>query len=296
MRVAYICADAGIPVFGRKGCSIHVQEFLCALARQGAEIRLFATRCEGTPPAGLQALRSCQLCSPFRLVHGARMLDASATNQELKEVLEREGPFDLVYERYSLYSFSGMEYAQASGLPAVLEVNAPLIEEQSQYRHLDNREAAEGAARRVFRAASVLIAVSDEVADYLNQYPEARGRVEVVANGVDPDRFAPRSESGASHADAFTVGFVGSLKPWHGVPDLLEAFAVLRELASGARLLIVGDGPERPRLEQNLAARGLVDAVSLTGSVSHCEVPELLTSMDVAVAPYPKLANFYFSP
>src|SRR5262249_53202779 len=61
-------------------------------------------------------------------------------------------------------------------------------------------------------------------------------------------------------------------------------------------LLIVGDGPERPRLEADLCARGLRELTQFTGSVDSDEVPGLLASMEVAVAPYPKLASFYFSP
>ena len=46
MRIAYICADAGVPVFGWKGASIHVQEFIRALVRRGDRVELFATRVE----------------------------------------------------------------------------------------------------------------------------------------------------------------------------------------------------------------------------------------------------------
>ena len=35
MRLAYICMDSGVPVLGRKGCSIHVQEVVRALGRAG---------------------------------------------------------------------------------------------------------------------------------------------------------------------------------------------------------------------------------------------------------------------
>jgi glycosyltransferase involved in cell wall biosynthesis len=61
-------------------------------------------------------------------------------------------------------------------------------------------------------------------------------------------------------------------------------------------LLIVGDGPERARLEADLAARDLRESAQLTGAVAPEAVPGLLASMDVAVAPYPPLASFYFSP
>jgi len=58
----------------------------------------------------------------------------------------------------------------------------------------------------------------------------------------------------------------------------------------------VGEGPERQRLEENLCHRGLSEAAHLTGAVPPDEVPRLLSGMDAAVAPYPKLHRFYFSP
>ena len=92
------------------------------------------------------------------------------------------------------------------------------------------------------------------------------------------------------------VGFVGTLKPWHGLPVLADAFIQLHRLNPAARLLIVGDGPEREALSSSLAAHGLTDAVHFTGAVTPEEIPGWLASMHVAVAPYPALDNFYFSP
>jgi glycosyltransferase involved in cell wall biosynthesis len=296
MRVAYVCADAGIPIFGSKGCSIHVKEFVRALTSCGAEVTLYATRLGGCPPAGFEAVNVYDLRADRQGGVEERERAAFAANDELRRVLQLKGPFDLVYERFSLFAFAGVEYARAIGVPGILEVNAPLIEEQSQYRRLANHQGAKDAARRAFKAASMLVAVSDEVADYLQQYPEARGRVEVVPNGVDPNAFRPRANRGGSTTAGFTVGFVGSLKPWHGLLDLVAAFAALRKNTNDPRLLIVGEGPERARLEQTLLTHGLEGSVRLTGAVSHDEVPSLLAAIDVAVAPYPKLASFYFSP
>src|SRR6059036_3390968 len=57
MRIAYVCADPGVPIFGRKGCSVHVQEMLRALQRQGAGVDVFAARVDETPSAGLESLQ-----------------------------------------------------------------------------------------------------------------------------------------------------------------------------------------------------------------------------------------------
>src|SRR6516162_104729 len=105
MRLAYVCADLGVPVFGRKGCSIHVQEVVRALAGMGVEVDLFSSRPEGTPPPGLESVRVFEL-GVAGGERAAREQAAMAANDGLYVALEREGPFDMVYERYSLWSFA----------------------------------------------------------------------------------------------------------------------------------------------------------------------------------------------
>ncbi len=331
MRIAYISADPGVPVFGRKGCSIHVQEVVRAMLKRELQVDLFATNCDGERPPGLANVR----LHPLPRAKGdlaLRELLSLAANGDLRTALEREGPFDLVYERYSLWSVAGIEYARSMEIPGLLEVNAPLIEEQAQHRGLVDRATAEQVAAQAFGNATALLAVSDGVATYLERWPAARGKVHVVPNGVDPERFRGshktplsvaadvsrltpfgKSQSGLTSAatiskgpltadsnpaphSAFTVGFVGTLKPWHGLSALVEAFAAFHRQTPNSRLLIVGDGPEREALVADIQACGLTAAVQFTGAVGPEEIPRWLASMSVAVAPYPKLPDFYFSP
>ena len=102
---------------------------------------------------------------------------AIAANAVFRAELEAVGPFDLVYERYSLWCHAAMEYAQTSGAPGVLEVNAPLILEQSRHRRLIQLDEAEKVADRAFGTATSMIAVSDGVARYLE---DRAGRAECV--------------------------------------------------------------------------------------------------------------------
>lgn len=291
MRIAYVCADPGVPVFGRKGCSIHVQEVLRGFVSRGIDVDLFASRLEGERPRELEGVRTHALAIPKSEV--ARL----AANVGLARALESAGPFDAVYERYSLWSFAGMEHARDAGIPGLLEVNAPLIDEQEEHRGLSDRPSAERAQERCFAAASVLVAVSGELASWLERSPEVRGRVEVVPNGVRAERFhAGVAATRPAPPGVFTVGFVGSLKPWHGLSVLVEAFARLHAEDEKTRLLVVGDGKERAAFDASIRERGLDDAVIATGAVSPGEVPGLLASMDAAVAPYPARSPFYFSP
>jgi glycosyltransferase involved in cell wall biosynthesis len=297
MRIAYISADRGVPIFGQKGCSIHAQEVLRALLRNGAQISVFSPRCEGVVAKDLAALQLHPLPLPTHVDVAAREQAALAVNSTLSAELERAEPFDLIYERYSLWSFAGMEFARESRVAGLLEVNAPLIQEQAAYRTLVNPTEAQAVAERVFGAASALLAVSNEVAAYLGHFAAAQGRVRVVPNGVRPERFPCDLKPALPASDGvFTVGFVGTLKAWHGLTILLEAFEQLYLQDPACRLLIVGHGPERDRLATQAVKLGFHQVVHFTGAVFPEEVPGLLASMDVAVAPYPKAGEFYFSP
>jgi len=297
MRIAYVCADRGVPIFGNKGCSIHVREVISALLRGGHEIDLFAARLDGQPPAGWKNVRIHMLPLLSSTDPREREQMALAGNEHTMAALRKSGGFDMVYERYSLWSYAAMEYATLTGTSGVLEVNAPLVEEQAEHRVLIDRAAAEGVARRVFAAADALVAVSKELADYLNSYPGARGRVHVIPNGVDPARFPENIRPSLPNPKRlFTIGFVGSMKPWHGLPSLVTAFDQVRRSAPDTRLLIVGNGRAKEELQSAILNRGLKDSIHFTGAVDSEKIPGLLASMDVAVAPYPALANFYFSP
>ncbi|MEE9129373.1 MAG: glycosyltransferase family 4 protein [Phycisphaerales bacterium] len=297
MRVAYVCADPGVPVFGKKGCSVHAQEVIRSLRGRGANVELFARRLGGGPPPGLQAVPVHRLPPTAKGNAVVKEQSALDANHDLHTALATTGTYDLIYERHSLWAYAGMEYALECGIPGLLEVNAPLIEEQRRYRHLALPRDAERAVARAFGAASALLCVSERVAEYANSHPTATGRVYVVPNGVDPDRITPHQDPALpAESDVFTVGFVGTLKPWHGVDSLIGAFADLHRVDPRVRLLIVGDGPQSRELQAAVQARGMKEAVVFVGPVEPAKIPAILTSMDVAVAPYPALANFYFSP
>src|SRR5262245_40760487 len=99
MRIAYVCADQGVPIFGRKGASIHVQEVVRALIARGARVELFAAHVGDGSPSGLEMVHIHRLPTLPKGERAVRERRALAANQELRAVLEHEGPFDLVYER-----------------------------------------------------------------------------------------------------------------------------------------------------------------------------------------------------
>jgi glycosyltransferase involved in cell wall biosynthesis len=299
LRIAYICADPGVPVFGTKGCSIHVQEVIRAMIALGHHVTLFATRFDGSPPADFgESLEIVELPAAPKGELAVREQLCIRNNAALTDSLALRGPFDLVYERYSLWSYAGIQWANQSGTPSVLEVNAPLIEEHAEQRGIVDEASARQIAQDLFAEASAIITVSQPLVRYVEKsQPQSAGRVLAIPNGVNPQRFLRAVELRQQRgSQPFTVGFVGSLKSWHGVDVLLDAFTQLVEQDGHIGLLIVGDGPERSNLGARARDRGLQADVHFTGAVAHDQVPDLLAQMDVAAAPYLPRENFYFSP
>lgn len=293
LRIAYVCADPGVPVFGRKGCSIHVQEVVRAFVRMGHTVTLFARRWGGEVPADLAGVQCIALNGTQRVTSAERERDLAIANRALPNQLEAHGRFDIVYERYALWSSAAMQWARRRGIASVLEVNAPLVEEQASHRELHDRGLAEAISLEALIAARQVVAVSSGMSQWLVEQGVDPGKIDVIANGVDVARFSPDF---STHEADPVIGFVGTLKPWHGLSVLVEASRLLRLRGDRFRLLLVGDGPERAAIVHDLAAAGLSDRSELTGAVNPEDIPALLARMDIAVAPYPALDGFYFSP
>jgi glycosyltransferase involved in cell wall biosynthesis len=224
-----------------------------------------------------------------------RLLYAEYLQHPMLEPLRAFGP-DVIYERYSLFAYGGIELARRLGIPHVLEVNAPLTHEAATYRELILRRTAEALEREILVRTDALVVVSSALARYAEDLGVARQRITVLPNGVDPERFSPavcgeelRSRYRLDGRDV--LGFVGTLKPWHDLETLAGALELLVARGRSVHLLVVGDGPGASRLQALNA-----DLVTCAGAVNHDEVPKYMAAMDVVVVPYGTDAESYFSP
>lgn len=106
------------------------------------------------------------------------------------------------------------------------------------------------------------------------------GKLHIVHCGVDPARY----DAAPTHAGKHLL-FVGRLAAVKGVPVLLEALTELRKTHPDLRLTLIGDGPDRTKLEHQAKALGLTDLVSFVGYKSQSEVAEALAATDIFVLP-----------
>ena len=107
-----------------------------------------------------------------------------------------------------------------------------------------------------------------------------------VPTGIDTDLFQPGDKQSARQQlglpeDAYIIGIVATLRSWKGHQYLIDAFSQLG--FNNARLLIIGDGPVRQMIEQQVRQTGLDEQVIMTGN--QADVPQWLNAMDLFVLP-----------
>jgi glycosyltransferase involved in cell wall biosynthesis len=318
VKIAYLCSDPGVPVWGDKGASIHVRELSRSLRGLGHEVTVIAARIGGHAPPGhevpivglepeplderLVALLRTDPSAGKAVSRDVRAILAAVSLRRRALPLLRSLRPNLIYERHALFGTAGIAVARELGVPLILEVNAPLSQEQERHRGLAYGATAREIERTVLRSADHVVAVSSALERWVVSAGVRAERVRMLPNAVDlarfkpgsVDRYAVRAQFGL--ADEPVVGFLGTLKSWHDVPTLVRAMALLRHRTPALHLLVVGDGPERQRLEELARSQGIADATTFTGPVPHTDVAAYIGAFDVAVVPYGPTQTSYFSP
>jgi sugar transferase (PEP-CTERM/EpsH1 system associated) len=146
--------------------------------------------------------------------------------------------------------------------------------------------------RLAFELAHRVLSVSYQLRDlHARRTGFPAKRISVIHNGVDGRRFFPdpmararvRQELNITE-DEFCIGCVGNLLPVKAHMVLLQAIEHLAGTCKDWRLILLGEGPERPRLEAFIESHpDWKGRVHLPGTSDR--VPELLNAMDVYVLP-----------
>jgi len=318
MKICYLCSDVDVQVLGYHGCSVHIREFTGALVDAGHDVFVICAW-RGDPSAIQTKARIYQLEpeAQNRILRDCLLDDSVILNQFLDrdvgsilwntwlqiegaEILEREKP-DFIYERYALFGFGGLQLRRRFDIPLIMELNAPLCDQQEGYQKFPLIETARQLEPQIISGADSLIALTPWLADWAVRLGADREKIHIIPDAVSSELFGHETNGQSIRdqlhcGDAQTVGFVGSFHRWHDVAGLIDAFASVLADAPGRRLLLVGDGHDRKKLEKKVRQLGITDAVNFVGKVPHEKVPQYLAAMDVAVVPYQPIENFFFSP
>ena len=284
------------------GAASHINGFINAAAQLGASISLVSN----DEIAGVNAANPITIIRPESVglsraafdIRNNLLFTAAATAE-----IEKQQP-DFIYQRYSRFSWAGVDASLKTGLPLFLEYNGSEVWVGRHWDRVNMLDLLERYERLNLSAAARIFVVSEVERRNLEQADVEPDKIVVNPNGVDTDVFRPgvggepeRKRLGVDTNETL-IGFIGSFGPWHGVEVLAQA---IRKIPAAARIrfLLVGSGSLLGQVKELLASEEQNGRVLFTGSVKHSEVPALLDACDILVSPHIPLAanaEFFGSP
>ncbi len=274
MRVALL-AESFLPQ--TNGVVNSVLHVLHHLAREGHETLVIAPRgADRSVPDVLDGSKLALLRSvPLPSYPDVRVVFARAAT--LTRILRDFAPDVVHLASPFVVGWQGVIAADALRIPSVAVYQTDVIAYAERYGLPGAAPLAARHVARLHRRATLTLAPSTASAQQLATL--GVDRVRPWARGVDGERFAPERRSEALRAQGaprgeVLAGYVGRLAPEKQVDDL----RVLRDLP-GVRLVVIGDGPSRPRLQATLS-----DAV-FTGFLDGDALATSIASLDVFVHP-----------
>ncbi|MFT5139475.1 MAG: glycosyltransferase involved in cell wall biosynthesis [Lysobacterales bacterium] len=264
LKVAAINQDRGISPQRSKGAAVHLLAMRQAFKDLSVEVEAFDEPVDES------------------------LLSALTTSHQKQ-------PFDLLYERYALGKSTAVRFARKHGIPMALEVNAPLAQEQQQYRGVDETRQDFENDHFLFRQADCVVAVSNEVARYAADRGAEPDSIMVCPNGIDTSRFNLQVDAGPVRKryvpdGVFVLGFHGRQRPWHGFEHLVAVFHQLLEQDLPVYLMVIGEGEFKELSSLS------PDCYIRLGWQEHSLIPGLISAFDALPLTYQPGSPCYFSP
>lgn len=194
-------------------------------------------------------------------------------------------PIDVVHAHWVVPNgILGAIVAPRYGVPLVVTLHGSDVA-VSERSNLMGR-----ASRWTFERASAVTAPSGDLLQRAGRLGASRSLV-LVPWGADVREHVPPSAADAVRErlglgnEHVVVAGVGRLIAVKGFDHLIAAFAAASASRSDLRLLVIGDGAERERLESLANRLGVTDRVVFTGMVGRTEIPSYLAAADIVAVP-----------
>jgi len=302
MNILYLASEPRIELSNTAGHATHILKTIKGLQNRGHNVykiiageRKEAQRAKSTfkkLKTRLPATVSTTLRDMYALAHDRKLFKHCYS-------VCREGQFDFIYERATLYHRTGHRLSKVLGIPLILEVNSP-VEETITFHGCAKLMIPIAAyyERLTASKADAIVVGTAAMRNYIVGKGVRYDKIVIIYPAADEHFFKPpkyRADIRGNFAieDKVVVGFVGSMAAYHRVDLLLQAAMELRRVRNNIHFLIVGSGQRMKDLKRFATDNKLENWVTFTGRVPYEEVPEYCGAMDICVIPH---ATWYGSP
>jgi len=273
-------------IASKDGQFVHVEELTNAFLQQGHEIKFVAPSLNENSDFGHDGgfVAKLKRRLPVALYEILELSYSLWIFIKLVIAIKQFKP-EFIYERYNLYQPAGIWVSKLFKIPLVLEVNAPLVEERSRYSGLSLLKFAKWIENYTWRNATVILPVTDVLADHLRQVGVKEERITVIHNGVRQefiDKMQIKDVT-VNNNKEIVIGFTGFIHPWHGMDKAIKAIAEHKDLP--LKLICVGRGKILPELKLLAKELGVSEKIEFAGLVTRDKVLDYVEQFDIALQP-----------
>lgn len=274
------------------------------LAREGCQVTLLTDR-EGVSWKGVHtqfvpAYNTRLSCAAGYFAEGfSRRLPPALERMSLKNIVKQmqfphaaagaaaeiatRQPVNGVVACQHVLAFGLKKLKRQFGIPFIVVSHGDIFEHPSDSYSAATNWLYRRAARETARQADKVIAVSHRLRERTISIGALPGRVEVVYNGIDRSDITCGDNERASRGPGLELLSVGRLGPEKGVDVLIRSLPLLK--IPQLRLRIVGDGPERTRLEQLAEKLNVGHQVEFLGQLRREQIGRYYEVCDIVVLP-----------
>ncbi len=249
------------------GAEVHLHEIFSRIAKMGHEVTLYCSSFKGA--------RSEETINGIRVVRegGRYFFNFRVPFRYFTRF--RHNHYDVIIDDMNKIPFFTSLYVQRRLFVLVHHLFGKSIFRETIFPFALYVYVMEQAGVEICRTMnSAMMAVSPSTQHELTSRGFRATDISIVPNCTDHERYHP---TGISRSSKPLIGYMGRLKRYKSVDHLLEAFASLRRKNTpDLELLIIGDGDDKPRLENIAKQLGVSNAVRFTGFVGEEEKVRLL--------------------
>ncbi|MDD5510977.1 MAG: glycosyltransferase family 4 protein [Dehalococcoidales bacterium] len=223
----------------------------------------------------------------FIRIPGLSRLSAGITHyREIQRTIKENGIDVIVLYSVPTNGLQTIRLARKSGIPVVFRSIDIL------HRLVPNaalRPLTITLERKVYSQADLVLPNTPRYLQYVLGMGAVESRVELILMPIDTGIFHPsvdcsaiRRQWGFSEKDRIIL-FIGTLFRFSGLDGFIRSFPRVIENSPDARLMIVGDGPQRPELEKIITELGLERRITITGFQPYPTMPQFISLADVCI-------------
>ena len=275
--------------------TVHPLEICENLVKLGHQITMFTpSRSKANRELSVRVVNTGMFGIPLLkgVLHHVLLLPLLFVHSLMKRV-------DLIYSRYHpLEILATYPIKKIFGTKYIVEVNGAMKEDSKMRGEPGWKiEIYSMLEKRLFDLADKIVTVTDNLRNYLvREYSLSPSKIQVIPNGTNVDIFHPMDKKRSREKldiplESTVLCFVGSLRPWHGVENIIEILPELINRIPDLRLMVVGDGPLMKTLKQQVKALSIGQRVIFTGKIRREKVPLYINNSDICVAPFDSERN-----